>query len=284
MACSYVPLTRERGKVPSSVVVTLGPRARAEYRVVCFPWAGAGPTVFFPWLPLFPDDIELCAVRLPGREASFAEAPFQSFDEASTAVASALDDLNIKRTILFGHSMGALLAFQTAELLETNAAAPPELLVVAAAAPPRSDRNGGSMSEMSDNELWTTLIAENSGIAVTAPPSIRQLLLRQLRADLALLDAPSGSTPRSLMMPIIVYAGASDLALDGTTLMNWERFSRAGADVKWFDGGHFFLRDAVAVVVRQLVFDIRHRLPSLVRKSQPYGNPYQVRQLPISEG
>jgi medium-chain acyl-[acyl-carrier-protein] hydrolase len=269
--------------VPSPVVVTLGPRARAEYRVVCFPWAGAGPTVFFPWLPLFPDDIELCAVRLPGREASFAEAPFQSFDEASTAVARALDDLNIKRTILFGHSIGALLAFQTAELLEINAAAPPELLVVAAAAPPRSDHNGRSMSELSDNELWTTLLARNSGIAVTVPLSIRQLLLRQLRADLALLDAPSGSTPRSLAMPIIAYAGTSDLALDRATVRDWEQFSRAGADVQWFEGGHFFLRDAAADVVRQLVLDIRHRLPSPVYRSQPCENLRQVRQLPIGE-
>ena len=90
--------------------------ARPALRLYCFPYAGAGHTVFQPWRALLTGDIELASIKLPGRGARFGEPHARSLVELAERLAAEIAEASVEGEAfaLFGHSMGALLAFETA--------------------------------------------------------------------------------------------------------------------------------------------------------------------------
>src|SRR5262245_32711610 len=88
------------------------PDPRARLRLFCFPSAGGGASAYAPWAELLPAGVELCRVQLPGRESRFVEPAAGSLDELLPRVHAALRPFFDVPFSLFGHSMGALLAFE----------------------------------------------------------------------------------------------------------------------------------------------------------------------------
>jgi len=249
--------TGESHPTVGSLVVTLRTSPHASCAIVCFPWAGAGVAAFFPWLKLVPDSLDISVVRLPGRESRIAEAPFRSLTEAAKAIAQALAPTLLKRTVFFGHSLGALLAFETAQELEGQQRSILDALVVSGANDP-SAPHGGHLHQLEDDHLRKA-VARMSGDAETGQlsPSIQPMILRPLRADCEMAETYVSRRRPPLSTPILAYLGNADSSIDATTIWRWGLCSRAGAQVRWFDGGHFFLRDHPAPVVEQLVADVR---------------------------
>lgn len=245
-----------------ALLARLAAREGAGCAVVCFPWAGAGAGVFAPWARLFPDDVALWAVRLPGRESRLREPPFRSLHAAADAAALALRDGPDLPLVLFGHSMGALLAFETARRLETGAGRRPLLLVASGSRAPVGASAGGRFHQMEDEQL-ARLMAATSGMpdAVGMDASLRQMAVALLRADLAMVEAYAGADV-PLQAPVTVYAGRADPALDATEVERWNGCSASGVRIHWFDGGHFFLREQPEPVVRQLIGDLRLHHPA----------------------
>ncbi|MEK8110162.1 thioesterase domain-containing protein [Micromonospora sp. M12] len=80
---------------------------RAAMRLFCLPHAGGGATTFRRWAQLLAPDIEVVAIRLPGRESRLAERPCQRIDQLVPALVRDLEPWLYKRHAWFGHSMGA---------------------------------------------------------------------------------------------------------------------------------------------------------------------------------
>src|SRR5437763_742261 len=103
-------------------------RATARARLFCVPYAGAGASVFTRWPRLLPDHVEIVAVQLPGREDRAAEAPFELVEPLVDALVPVLRRHLDRPYGLYGHSMGALVAYETARRL-TAMGRGPQLLV-----------------------------------------------------------------------------------------------------------------------------------------------------------
>src|SRR2546423_1073197 len=89
------------------------PNPHARMRLFCFPHAGAGALSFRRWVELLPQEIELCAIQLPGREDRFREPPFTDVDALVLALRQVLYPYELSRRFAFyGHSMGALVAYE----------------------------------------------------------------------------------------------------------------------------------------------------------------------------
>ena len=108
------------------------PNAQARLRLFCFPYAGAGASVFRAWTGAFGPDIEVCPVQLPGRETRHHEPSLRSFNELVPAVAAGLEPWLDRPFALFGHSLGGVVAYETARWLEATLGRSPAHLFISA--------------------------------------------------------------------------------------------------------------------------------------------------------
>src|SRR4051794_36920377 len=105
------------------------PRPDARRRLFCLPHAGGGAAAFRRWADGMAAAVEVVAVQPPGRETRFREPPFTDW---RSLVVSLADALPADRPFaLFGHSLGALLAFELARELRRRGGPPPDHLFVA---------------------------------------------------------------------------------------------------------------------------------------------------------
>ena len=123
--------------VVGSRFFTLRPNSPAEMRLLCFPSAGGGVAQLYSWFQGLPSSVELCPIQLPGREERRREPPFRRMDVLVADVADALEPaLNIPYA-LFGHSLGALVAFELARELRRRRLPPPARLFVSSRGAPQ---------------------------------------------------------------------------------------------------------------------------------------------------
>src|SRR5262245_41626934 len=106
------------------------PSPSARLRLYCFPFAGGGASIFRLWPDALPASVEVCSVQPPGRETRFREAPFARMAPLVAVLADVLLPELERPYALFGHSMGALIAFELAREQRRRRARPPEQLIV----------------------------------------------------------------------------------------------------------------------------------------------------------
>ncbi len=228
-------------------------RSLPAVRVLCCPNAGAGPSVFRALATTLPGVADVWACHLPGRETRLNEAPPSDLDAVADAVAAACPVLDGLPLVLFGHSMGALLAFELAHRLRTAAGRPPVALVVAGSRPPRDAGSSGNAPScaLSDAGLQDLLCAYDPGNAmVAAQPDLFRLLAPTLKADIAMLRRYRMRARPPLDCPVHVWGGTDDPFVPVSGLEGWRETTTGETHCLAFPGGHFFLfRESQAAVV-----------------------------------
>jgi len=227
---------------------TAWPNNGAAVRLACLAYAGGCATAYRNWSALLPPSIELYAAELPGRGRRLAEPPLR---DLRAIVADLADGLPASPMpfALFGHSLGALLAFELARESIRRGGAPPIALFAAACPAPHLPRRAPTY-DLPDAEFARTL-ARLGGTPpeVLADPELTSLLMPALRADLELFDRYEYAASLPLPCPIIVLGGASDRHVGSSDLDSWQPHG-CGFARHMFAGDHFFPRTAEADVVR----------------------------------
>lgn len=211
-------------------------------RLVCFPFAGGGPSAYREWSAAF-SNLEVLPVSLPGREQRFREPPLRSMVSLVEAVILELSLLPPKPTVLFGHSLGALMAYETAVRMETQHLNGPRHVIVSGSRVPGSASiMPSSVSTMSDEAFTDAIIAlGGTPQEVVDEPELMQLFLPQLRVDFELYEAYQPSGTRLLSCPLTVLFGVDDSLAGEAAVSRWGEFSEHSPTVKAFNGGHFFI-------------------------------------------
>jgi len=223
------------------VLKCLAARPMANVRLVCIPHAGAG--VFQRWAEILPETVEPYALQLPGREDRLDEPPIKDWPALIDAGICAINALPQSPVVLFGHSLGAIIALELARAIEGNSKHS-LVQLFCAGRPWPGGRAGGQpdFSSLGDDAL----LAAMEKIYGAAPPSfqnrqIRSLILPCLRADLALLDRYQWRPAPPLDTALTIYAGKNDPITMSADLALWRRETSASFDLVEFDAGHFFL-------------------------------------------
>lgn len=233
-------------------------KAPAALRLYCFPYAGAGHTVFQHWRARLAGDIELALIKLPGRGARFSEPQAESLDELAETLAQAIADSSEgpEHFAFFGHSMGALLAFETARALQKRGLSPRALLVSARTAPVAH----GWRERLSDlpDAAFLEVVRSMNGLPreVLDNPEWLALFLPIIRADFALCENYRYRPGLPLACPIQVMAGRDDASVPLALLDGWAGETLAGCQSRLFAGGHFYLfeheTELLELIQRQL--------------------------------
>ncbi|WP_411083989.1 thioesterase II family protein [Streptomyces sp. cmx-18-6] len=238
-----------------------GPRVR----LVCFPHAGGNAQMFHGWSSRLPADVEVLAVRYPGRQERMGEPCVESMDELADRISEALTSYGDLPMAFFGHSMGASVAYEVAARQEAGAGAggPAVVLLSARNAPHRSSRT--SLHRAADDVLVAGVSRLGSlGGDPYAVPELRELLLPVLRSDYKLIETYRPHSPAVLRAPVVAYRGEADPGVTYERLSAWGELTTGGFALRAFPGDHFYLAPREA----ELTADIAGRLARI-----PYGLP-----------
>jgi pyochelin biosynthetic protein PchC len=242
---------RDRG--PADWIRRYRPRPNASVRLVCFPHAGGSAVVFHPWAAAFHPDVEVLAVQYPGRQDRLAEPPIEDLPELAQHVLAPLRaTVGDSRYALFGHSMGATLAFEVARQLEADGGTGPELLVASARRAPSRHR-AELVHQLADADL-TTHIAELSATnsRLMEDPRARAMILPTVRSDLRAIETYRCPPGAALRAPVLTIIGDDDRWTTLEEAQAWAGHTHGGFELRVLPGGHFYL-DEQQAQVRQLV-------------------------------
>ena len=166
------------------------PNPRARLRLLCFPYAGGGVSVFRAWPDLLPAEIEVWAIQLPGHDGRLREPIPAELQTLALAAADGLGPALDTPFACFGHSMGALLAFEFARQLRHRGLAGPTQLFVSARRAPQLPRTDAPLHTLPEGPFIEMLRQRYNGIpaAILAEPELLQLFLPMLRADFKLIE------------------------------------------------------------------------------------------------
>jgi medium-chain acyl-[acyl-carrier-protein] hydrolase len=223
-----------------------------RFRLFCFPYAGGWPSIFRPWAARLPADVELVAVRMPGRESRFAERPYTDWRALTNDAADALQPLLDVPFALFGHSFGGMLAYEIACVLSARGTPNLEALIVSGCRSPRVTPARRAPHDAPSDVFWTW-IGEIDGTPseVLADAHLRALMEPTLRADLKLADAWSGAA-KVIDLPIVSFGGAHDCIVPRQEIDSWRNFTARTYRHVEFSGGHFFIHSLEAEVVAEI--------------------------------
>lgn len=214
----------------------------ARARLLCLPHAGSGPSAYLAWNRLLSEDLELQVVAPPGREGRYQEAPVRDASTYLDAVVEALCEIRDLPLFVFGHSMGAVLAYELAQRLSESGQAPRHLFLSARAYP--DDLPAASpLFRLSDEALVDEVRTRYGGFPpeLEEYPDLFRQALENLRSDLELLETFRPRIVPELAVPMTVFWSEDDASYSREGIQRWRRASRGPVRFRHFPGGHFYL-------------------------------------------
>jgi surfactin synthase thioesterase subunit len=229
--------------------------AQVKIRLFCFHYAGASASIFRSWDGALPDEIEVVAVQLPGREYRLDESLLTDMHGIAGLVTEILP-LD-KRFVFFGHSMGALLEFEVARLLREQGLRQPEMLIASGRNAPQFKWRDAGMQLLPDDEFVSAVIAYK-GIpeSLLQNEALRDLVLPRIRADLTISAEYRYVEKDPLECPIVVLSGNEDELSTEAGLNGWRAQTTAEVRYFRFAGNHFFLHSAEQLVLSRIAEEL----------------------------
>jgi medium-chain acyl-[acyl-carrier-protein] hydrolase len=214
-------------------------------RLFCLPHAGGGATEYRGWSRALPETVEIRPVLLPGREVRFSEDRFTDIDLLVDAIVEQWQPLLDLPFVVFGHSMGTLLAFECVRRLQSAGAAMPLWLLLSGRRAPDCPSDTHPLHGLPDDEFIDQLHRIYKGIPeeLLDNPEILEIFLPTLRADIAVVESYRYREMDPLDCPLTVFAGADDTSVSWQQLLAWKRQTRGQFSAQIFPGGHFYPRE-----------------------------------------
>ncbi|WP_088243857.1 thioesterase II family protein [Calothrix rhizosoleniae] len=221
------------------------PLSQASMRLFCFPYAGGRALIYRSWAKSLPTNIEVCAIELPGRGSLLKETPFTQMEPLIETIAQIILPKLDKPFALFGHSMGALVSFELANLLLHKYGIKPAHLFISARRAPQIISKEPPVYSLPEPEFIAELHRLNgTSQEILANKELMQLFLPILRADFEVLETYTYRPLPPLECPITAFGGLSDPEANINELEAWAKQTKSTFSLKMFQGDHFFIHSA----------------------------------------
>ncbi|MEU8659813.1 thioesterase II family protein [Actinoplanes philippinensis] len=227
--------------VRTPAIVSRFGRGAPRFRLLCLPQAGGTAGSFAAWRSAVPPGVEIATIGLPGRGTRAAEHAPRSVPELADSLVEDLREELTGRYALFGHSFGALVAYELTRRLERAGLPAPRALLVSASRPPHEPPIG-RVSQLDDDDGLLRWLERIGGV----PPELRRYgrflryALDTIRADLALAESYRVAEPAPVHCDLRVFGGAADALAGPEQLESWRPCAAAGFSVTVLPGGHAY--------------------------------------------
>lgn len=236
---------------------TFHPAAAPRRQLVCFPHAGGSASFFFPVSAALQSTVEVLAVQYPGRLDRYDEALVDDIGQLADAIAGALRPRLAGPPALFGHSMGAVVAFEVARRFEKRRQAlqpttEPSILIASAARAPVRCRDDGIHRRRDGGLIEEVTALEGTSAAAIVDGELMRLALPVIRNDYRAIETYVCSPGITVHCPIWVFAADRDPRISLDDARAWRAHTTGEFAMTVFPGGHFYLSDWPPGVVSQL--------------------------------
>ena len=228
--------------------------------LVCLPFAGAGASFYRPWSSdAYRSSLRVVPLQLPGRERRIGEEPYRdvhaAVDELVGQLPGALE--GAERVVLFGHSLGAVLAYELAARLVGVSGIEVVRVFVSGSPPPDAPRRQRATG-LPDDEFLAA-VREFAGYhhAAMDDPEVRELILPTLRADIQMHEDYRPGTRDPLPVPVTVLRGTGDKLVAAQEAMGWAKFTGRDFGYAELAGGHMYLVESSAPLLRLIERAVR---------------------------
>lgn len=230
-------------------------------RLFCFHYAGATASIFRSWQDALPDEVEVVAVQLPGREYRMDEPALTNMAQIVPPLAESFPPLLDKPYVFFGHSMGALVGFDVVRVLRAQGFPEPKLFVASGRNAPQFKWRDAGIQTLPDEEFLAA-VSDYNGMpeALLAEESLRDLWMPRLRADLTVSAMYEYVEGRPMDCPVVVMFGAEDGLVSDAGLRGWLGQTTGGVRFYCYPGDHFFLHSAERLVLAKLSAELEDHL------------------------
>ncbi|WP_025131878.1 thioesterase II family protein [Pseudomonas sp. PH1b] len=238
-------------------------RPRGKMRLFTFPYAGSGASVFHRWfLPLY-DQVDLYALQLPGREGRSQEHRYCDMQAAANDVADCLEQFSDDiPCCFFGHSMGALLAFAVASVLQQRQRQVPLQLMLSGMVAPHVPQRVAPLHQLPATQATAVLQAMGGVPAVVlAEEDLMQMYLPVIQADIQMVYSYAQAQARPLDIDMVCLSGTQDLIAPPEQMQQWRGYTRGRFEQFVFAGGHFFLDGQVMSRIKAVLGSALHNQP-----------------------
>lgn len=219
----------------------------------CFSYAGGTGELYRQWQRPLQQSCRVCPVELPGRGSRFGEPFARSIPEAAASIAAAIGPYSHARYALFGHSLGSVMALETARTLQRDNMPMPAAIVVSGRFPPHAQATRKRFHTVPDAALLDEMRRlGGTPEEILNNKEIIEMLLPVVRDDFRLLETfDSPQLPR-VDAPIHVCCGRDDEDSPVALLERWEEVTSASCSITLFQGGHFYINESRDALLRHI--------------------------------
>ncbi|HLI68997.1 MAG TPA: thioesterase II family protein [Ktedonobacteraceae bacterium] len=230
------------------------PKQYAQIRLFCFPYAGGSASIYQSWVDALPDFIEVCAVQLPGRERRLLEPLPATLSDLIFHLSNEIQPFLNKPFALFGHSMGALIAFELAHTLQDRENRTPTDIFVSGYRAPHLPRKEPLWSTFPDPQLLQH-IRSLGGVPqeILEHSELVEFLLPLIRSDFRIVESYTWKPSGPLKCPLTAFGGLQDREISVHDILAWKKHTRENFSYHMFPGGHFFIHHARNELLKRIV-------------------------------
>ena len=231
--------------VNSEAFVRKNDRPDARVRLFCFTYAASSAQIFYGWNDYAPEWLEVSGCELPGHGARLTESPLDDQDAAALEIANTLEPLLDRPYALFGHCLGAALAYEATRILRERGKAQPVRLFSSGARGPHLGIPIADVESMEDDEFIEHMHeAYSAPIEFLRHPEMRPLFLPMVRADARMTQRYRYTPGPPVSYPITAVAGETDPDVQMDHLEGWRQHTGSAVTTRIYPGNHFFFLES----------------------------------------
>ncbi|RZU54195.1 surfactin synthase thioesterase subunit [Krasilnikovia cinnamomea] len=224
-----------------------------DRRLVCFPHAGGAATFFHPVAMRFGPAVDVVALQYPGRQDRRSEPMIEDIATLADRIADELLRLSDKPSVFFGHSMGAVLAFETAWRLERRGTHAPRAVMVSGRRAPSAHRPDHQVYLRDDEGLLAELkLLNGTAMNLMEDEEVRRMTLPAVRNDYRAIETYRCAPGRVTAAAITTLTGTDDPQTTVAEAAKWREFTTGEFRLATFPGGHFFLAEQPGPVLDEV--------------------------------